>query len=93
MPEKLIKLSEKGEIVIPKELREELDLRSGAELSIQRENNHLRIDRAKDPMEILNAFLTLREKYGIKPQKLTIEELKRYREEAYEARYKKWFKK
>ena len=92
MTEKIIKISQKGEIVIPKELRDELGLRSGTDLIIKRENNHLIIDRAKDPMKIVEEFCSLGKKYGLNPQDFTPKKIKKLIDSEYEERYNSYMK-
>lgn len=56
---KTIKLSEKGQIAIPKIMREELHLKRGARLLVIRQGNELIIKKQEDAAKKLN----LREGY------------------------------
>jgi len=73
-------IGEKGQVVIPKDIRDLLQLRLGHKLVFEVQNNEVRITQEQTPDEFLKDFLS-----GPKLKKsITLKELKKIEEESYD---------
>mgnify|MGYP001619428923 CR=1 len=73
-------LGEKGQVVIPKDIRDMLRLREGEEVVFEVVNNEVKIKPEQDPEEFLEDFLNVP-----KPKKnLTLKDLREIEEESYD---------
>jgi len=73
-------LGEKGQVVIPKDIRKMLKLRSGENIVFEVKNEEVSIKKEQDPEDILNQFFTT-----IKKKKnITLEEIRKIEEESYD---------
>jgi AbrB family looped-hinge helix DNA binding protein len=61
------RIGPKGQVVIPKQLRDELDLRAGDEVTFWREGDHVAVKRA-------DLALALRGRFAGRPLVATLEE-------------------
>ncbi len=66
------KIGEKGQLVIPKDIRNELDLHVNDDVLIEVSDNKILIEKEKDPEEFLKDFLNVPK---IKRTKKTIKEM------------------
>ncbi|MBS3074031.1 AbrB/MazE/SpoVT family DNA-binding domain-containing protein [Candidatus Pacearchaeota archaeon] len=72
-------IGEKGQVVIPKDIRELLNLNRGENVIFEIKNSEVKLKR-EDPQKFLEEFFsTIKKKRSITP-----EELKRIREESYD---------
>ena len=73
-------LGEKGQVVIPKDIREMLKIRSGENVVFEIENNEVKLKKEEDAKKFLEEFFTI-----IKKKKnITLEELKKIEDESYD---------
>ena len=73
-------LGEKGQVVIPKDIREFLGLKKGSQVIFEVVNNELKIKK-EDPKDVLERFFTSSRTKG---KDITLEELKKIGEESYD---------
>ncbi|MEK6873347.1 MAG: AbrB/MazE/SpoVT family DNA-binding domain-containing protein [Nanoarchaeota archaeon] len=73
-------IGEKGQVVIPKDIRELLNLRKGGKVVFEVKDREVIIKQEEDPNEFLKDFLNVPK---IK-RKISIKELKNIYEEQYE---------
>ncbi|MBI4141844.1 AbrB/MazE/SpoVT family DNA-binding domain-containing protein [Candidatus Woesearchaeota archaeon] len=85
------RMGPKGQIVLPKDVREQLNLRTGTELVFYTKDNRIIIEPAENPLDAVEQFCTLPE--GILKAKPTAKEIKKIIDEQYEDRYSSWSKK
>lgn len=75
-------IGEKGQVVIPKDIREMLGLRAGGEVVFEITRDEIRIKKEQEPEEFLKDFLNVH-----RPKKpLTTKDIKRELEERHEIR-------
>ena len=67
----------KGQIVIPKALRDTLNIETGDEVQIELEGDHLIITKLSDPLEVF------REISGSSNTKITMKEIKKELDDRY----------
>ena len=73
-------MGEKGQVVIPKDIREMLKLRNGENVIFEIYNNEVKIKPENSPEEWLRSFLDVP-----KPKRgLTLKDLKKIEEESYD---------
>ncbi|MEK6850202.1 MAG: AbrB/MazE/SpoVT family DNA-binding domain-containing protein [Nanoarchaeota archaeon] len=73
-------IGEKGQVVIPIDIRRLLSLNPKSKVIFKVENNEVKIKSQRSPKEWLDAFL----KYRKKGREFTLRELKRIEEESYD---------
>lgn len=75
-------VGEKGQVVVPKDIREHLGIRPGSEVVFEVKENEVVIKPSKSPKEIIEEFC------GIVPKryrkKLDLKDLKRIEAESYD---------
>ncbi len=73
-------LGEKGQVVIPKDIREMLRLKSGERIAFEVREDEVLIKKEQDPKEFLKDFLDVP-----RPKKnLTLKDLKKIEDESYD---------
>lgn len=77
-------VGEKGQVVIPKDIRSHLGLRPGSEVVFEMKENEIVIKRPVDPKQFVEDFCNVPNKLK---RKLTIKELKKVFEEELEEEY------
>ena len=75
-------IGEKGQIVIPKDIRDNLGLNIGVNITFEVEDDKVIIKKEKDPNDFLKDFLNVPK---VK-RKLSIKDLKKAYEEQYDER-------
>ena len=73
-------LSEKGQIVIPKDIREHLGLKPGSEIVFEVRGKEVVIKQKKDPREFVEEFCNVPKKL----KKIDIRKIKKILEEEYD---------
>ncbi len=81
------RIGPKGQIVLPRDIRLNLGLRTGSEVIFHTKEKNIIIEPAEDPIKYLEDFCTLPE--GIKIKKLTPKEIKESYQHGYEKKFKK----
>lgn len=76
-------LGPKGQLVLPKDIRDHFGLRTGSEVSIEVRNEEIVLTPAIDPQRFLEEFLALGKKLKMK---FTMEGIKKTIEEEYDER-------
>jgi len=84
------RIGPKGQIVLPKDIRQQFRLRTGTEIVFLVEDNKISIELASDPVKIVEEFCALPKEYSHK--KISSQEIKKSIEQEYEEHYKEWFK-
>lgn len=79
------KIGPKGQIVLPKDVREQLHLRTGTEIVFSAENNKIIIEPALEPLQAVEEFCTPPK--GYTRRKLSIKEIKRFIDQEHEEKY------
>lgn len=75
-------IGEKGQVVVPKYIRELLKLRKGENVVFEQRDQEVIIKSEQDPEEFLREFFSIaRDK---KKKDLTLEDLRRMEEESYD---------
>lgn len=74
-------LGEKGQVVVPKDIREHLGIKPGSEVIFEVRGNEAVIRPSKSPREIVEDFCSLRKKLR---KRLTLKDLKRIEAESYD---------
>jgi len=90
---KVVKVLQKGQIVIPKDMRDKMGLKKGDEVMLeQTQSGSIQIfPTPKDRKEAVKALVTLLERHGYeKPKESGTELLRKMRREDYKKHYKKW---
>lgn len=80
------KIGPKGQIVLPKDIREEFNLRTGSNVVFIINDHQIIIEPAKNPEQIIEEFCTLPD--NLKKTKINAKEIKKLIEEQYEERLK-----
>ena len=76
-------IGEKGQVVIPKDIREFLDLKEREKIVFEIKDNEVVLKKEQDPKEFLRDFLDVPGKEKKSPEKV-VKELKKIYEEQYE---------
>src|SRR3989344_4479171 len=84
------KIGPKGQIVLPKDIREQFNLKTGTDVVFLVEDQQIIIETPKEHREIIEEFCTLPE--NIKKRKVTSKQIKELIEVQYEERFKNSFK-
>ncbi len=74
-------IGEKGQVVIPKDIRELLNLRSGENIVFEIKNSEVKLRKEEDTKKILEKFFTIAR---TKKKDITLEEIRRIEEESYD---------
>jgi AbrB family looped-hinge helix DNA binding protein len=73
-------MGEKGQVVIPKDIRDYLKLRKGSKIVFEIINEEVKIKSEEDVNEFLKRFFSL----GRMKKRLTLDELKEIEDESYD---------
>ena len=84
------KIGPKGQIVLPKDIREQFNLKTGTDVVFLVEDQQIIIETPKEHREFIEEFCTLPE--NIKKRKVTSKQIKELIEVQYEERFKNSFK-
>ncbi len=84
------KIGPKGQIVLPKDIREQFNLKTGTDVIFLVEDQQIIIETPKEHKEIIEEFCTLPE--NIKKRKISSKQIKELIEEQYEEKFKKLLK-
>lgn len=84
------RIGPKGQIVLPRDIRLNLGLRTGSEVVFHTKDKNIIMEPAEDQLKILDEFCTL--PINIKKRRITVKEIKESIESEFEERYKriKW---
>jgi AbrB family looped-hinge helix DNA binding protein len=74
-------IGEKGQVVIPRDIRQMLNLQSGSKVIFEVEKQEVKLKKKKDERKILEEFFTIARTKG---KDVTLEELKRIEDESYD---------
>ncbi len=74
-------IGEKGQVVIPKDIREFLKLKIGSKISFEIKDKEVILKQDEDIKEFLHEFFTIAR---TKNKDLTLEDLKKIEEESYD---------
>lgn len=74
-------VGEKGQVVVPKDIREHFGIRPGSKVVFEVKEKEIVIRPAKSPKEIVEDFCSLRKKLR---KRLDLKDLKRLEEESYD---------
>jgi len=74
-------LGEKGQVVIPKDIREFLKLRQGENIIFEVKNEEITLKKEQNAKEVLNDFFTIAR---TKRKDLTLKDLKKIEDESYD---------
>ena len=95
---KVVKVLQKGQIVIPKEMRDKMGIKAGDEVMLEQtySGSIYIFPSPKDRKEAVEALLTLFERHGVRRTKESgtalLKKMRREDEEHYQKKYKKWLK-
>jgi len=73
-------IGEKGQVVIPKDIRELLSLRARSKIIFEIENNEVKLKSEQTPEEFLKDFLNVPKL----KKNITLEDLKKIEDESYD---------
>ena len=74
-------IGEKGQVVIPKDIREFLKLRSGSNVIFEIEKDEVKLKPEEDINEFLEEFFTIARTKG---KNLTLKDIRKLEEESYD---------
>lgn len=74
-------IGEKGQVVIPKDIRKLLNLKKGEEVVFEVKDDEVNLKKDKDPKEFLEKFFTIARTRG---KDLTFKDLRKIEEESYD---------
>lgn len=79
-------IGERGQFVVPKDIREQLGLRPGTEVTVEVKGNEMVVKSAKTPQEIVEEFCSSSRRIEIKGD--PVKWIKKRLDEQYEEEYR-----
>ena len=74
-------MGEKGQVVIPRDLREMIGIKGGEKIVFEVVNNKITLEKEEDSKEFLKKFFSVSR---TKEKDLTLEDMRRIEEESYD---------